>query len=399
MGVDHKGKQGNIAIITSCSENWGGSEELWGKSVPFLLAHDYNITVYKGILDKDHRQFLKLAGMGVKLQPLENYERFIVRNLKRIYRKFEYIMGKEAIFSFYTNPWITRLIELLITDRPVFALISQGINFDGLGYAYACKFLNIPYAIVSQKAVDFYWPTPGDRPMMTKIFEEAKACYFVSKHNLTLTEEQFGKRLINSHVIFNPQKIIKIQPYPDTKDGIRLACVGRLFLLDKGQDILIRILNTEKWRNRPVSVTFVGSGVDEAALKEMAALLGVSNISFVGHIQDMDLLWLDYHALILPSRSEGLPLSMVEAMAAGRIAIVSNAGGNTELLDENITGFSGYPNEESFGDAMERAWEKLEEWEALGKEAAKQISLRVPALPEKDFVEHLIHHMENEFKH
>ncbi|WP_442588335.1 glycosyltransferase family 4 protein [Pedobacter sp. AW31-3R] len=391
--------KGNVAVISSCSESWGGSEELWGKSVPFLLADGYSVTVYKGMINKEHREFVKLTGMGVELQELEDNKPFVIRNFKKLFRKFENILGRESIFTFYTNPWIDHLIKLLALSKPKFAIISQGINFDGLGYAYACNFLNIPYVIISQKAVDFYWPGPHDRPMMTKILDEAKATYFVSKHNLILTEEQFGKRLANSHVIFNPQKIGKVQPYPDTKEGIKLACVGRLFLLDKGQDILIRILNTEKWRGRPVSVTFVGSGVDEAALKEMAALLGVNSISFSGHIQDMDALWKDYHALVLPSRSEGLPLSMVEAMAAGRIVIISNAGGNTELLDENITGFSGYANEEAFGEAMERAWGKLEEWEDMGKEAAKQVSLRVPQSPEKDFVEHLLHQMNNGRKH
>ena len=399
MSLKKEGIKGDIAIITSCSENWGGSEELWGKSVPFLLAEDYGVTVYKGVVNKDHRAFLKLAGLGVSLQPLEDYEPFMLRNFKKLMRKLDYLRGKESLFNFYTNPWIDRLIKLLTIDRPVFAIISQGINFDGLGYAYACKLLDIPYAIISQKAVDFYWPAPDDRAIMTTIFEQAKASYFVSRHNRTLTEEQFGKRLLNSHVIFNPQKIVDIQPYPDTNEGIRLACVGRLFLLDKGQDILIRILSSEKWRTRPVSVTFVGSGVDEAALKDMAQLLNVNNISFAGHIQDMDILWQDYHALILPSRSEGLPLSMVEAMAAGRIVIVSNAGGNTEILDENVTGFSGYPNEASFEDAMDRAWARLDDWEELGIEAAKQVAERIPVSPEKTFVEHLIGQMDNAHRH
>lgn len=398
MSLQQEGQKGNVAIISSCSESWGGSEELWGKSVPFLLADGYTVTVYKGVLNREHREFLKLADMGVALQDLEDNKPFMVRNFKKLFRKFEHILGKESIFTFYTNPWIDHLIKLLALNKPKFAIISQGINFDGLGYAYACNFLNIPYAVISQKAVDFYWPGPNDRAMMTKILDEARATYFVSQHNLSLTEEQFGKRLANSHVIFNPQKIGKIQPYPDTANGVRLACVGRLFLLDKGQDILIRILNTEKWRGRPVTITCVGSGVDEAGLKDMAALLGVNNISFAGHVQDMDALWKDYHALVLPSRSEGLPLSMVEAMAAGRMVIISNAGGNTELLDENVTGFSGYANEESFEEAMDRAWSRLDEWEELGKEAARQISLRVPKSPEKDFVEHLLLEMNNEHK-
>ena len=148
-------------------------------------------------------------------------------------------------------------------------------------------------------------------------------------------------------------------------------------------------MNEKKWRDRPVTITFFGSGNDEQGLKDMAALLKLDNVFFAGHVKDMDALWREYHALILPSRSEGLPLSMVEAMAAGRIAIISKAGGNTELIKENETAFSGYPYEETFDEAMERAWQQRDNWEAMGLQAAKDIAAVVPASPEKEFIEHL----------
>ncbi|MDB5116422.1 MAG: glycosyl transferase group 1 [Mucilaginibacter sp.] len=383
--VKNNSKQ-NIAILSSCTEDWGGSEELWGKSVPFLLAKGYQVTVYKSTINANHPEFIKLANQGVIFRNIDTRKSFIARNFEKLSNK---IKGKNSYFTFTDNPWVNNLTDLLKADKPIFAIVSQGINFDGLGYAYAFGSLNIPYVLIAQKAVDFYWPGPHDRPIMTRVLKAAKACYFVSKHNLRLTEEQFGRRLPNGHVIFNPLKIGKIQPYPDTRDGIKLACVGRLFVLDKGQDILIRILSNKKWRDRPVTVTFVGSGIDEAAIKEMAVLLNVNNISFTGQVQDMDTLWKQCHALILPSRSEGLPLSMVEAMAAGRIVIISKVGGNTELIEENVTAFSGFPNEDDFDEAMERAWNQRDNWETLGKEAAKQIAAVVPAAPEKDFVEHL----------
>lgn len=377
----------NIAIISSCTEDWGGSEELWGRSVPYLLEKGYHIIVYKSTINLQHREFIKLAALGVEFRNIDKRKSFLERNWIRVANK---IKGKYDFYTLTNNPWVNNLKQLLKEDKIDFALISQGINFDGLGFAYACGEVNVPYAIIAQKAVDFYWPLPGDRPIMLATLQKAVANYFVSKHNFRLTEEQFGQRLPNGHVIFNPQKIGGLKPYPSTADGIKLACVGRLFLLDKGQDILIRIFNEQKWRDRPVTITFVGSGIDEKGLKDMAALLNVQNVSFAGQVQDMDSLWSQYHALILPSRSEGLPLSMVEAMAAGRIPIISRAGGNTELLDEDVTGFSGQPFEESFDEAMERAWSRKDDWEAMGKKAAKQIAAVVPKSPEKDFVDHLV---------
>ena len=376
----------NIAIISSCSEDWGGSEELWGRSVPFLIAKGYQVIVYKSNVNGKHPEFIKLAAQGVLFRNLDNRKSFLVRNFIKISEK---IKGTINYVTFNINPWVNNLTNFLKSDKPEFAIVSQGINFDGLGYADACRLLDIPYVLIAQKAVDFYWPYYADRPMMTEIIRKAKAFYFVSKHNLRLTEEQFGTRLTNGRVIFNPLKIGQVQPYPNTENGIKLACVGRLFLLDKGQDILLRVMNEKKWRDRPVTITFFGSGNDEQGLKDMAALLKLDNVFFAGHVKDMDALWREYHALILPSRSEGLPLSMVEAMAAGRIAIISKAGGNTELIKENETAFSGYPYEETFDEAMERAWQQRDNWEAMGLQAAKDIAAVVPASPEKEFIEHL----------
>lgn len=390
MGLDKVKPLGNIAILSSCTEDWGGSEELWGKSVPLLIAQGYTVTVYKVRINRSHPQFIKLAEQGVAFEEIDVPVSFMKRNFRRVIEKLEQLRSASLPFTFVNNPWIKRLTALLKSNNHQFAIISQGINFDGLGYGYACNVIDLPYFLIAQKAVDFYWPSRSDRPIMTKVMKEAAACYFVSKHNLTLTEEQFGTRLKNGYVIFNPQKIGKKLPYPSTINGYRLACVGRLFVLDKGQDILLRILSKEKWRNRALTISFIGSGVDDEGLKDMAALLEVKNVNFVGQVLDMDALWAEYHALVLPSRSEGLPLSMVEAMAAGRIAIVSNAGGNTELIEEGVTAFSAYPNELAFEEAMERAWSQRERWEELGSIAASQIAKSVPASPEGDFVKHFL---------
>src|SRR5690606_8461020 len=88
--------------------------------------------------------------------------------------------------------------------QPKMVLVSQGVNFDGLGYAYGCMELNIPYTIVSHNAVDFYWPPAPHRNEMRNVMLGARRCFFVSQHNKRLTEEQFGVRLANSEVIFNP---------------------------------------------------------------------------------------------------------------------------------------------------------------------------------------------------
>jgi glycosyltransferase involved in cell wall biosynthesis len=72
-------------------------------------------------------------------------------------------------------------------------------------------------------------------------------------------------------------------------------------------------------------------------------------------------------------------------MAAGRPAIVSNAGGNAEIVTDGVTGFVGEACEASFEEAMERAWNKRDKWSAMGQKASETISDRLPEKPEAIF--------------
>lgn len=386
---------GKIAVISFCWDDWGGSEELWARSIPALQQSGHELTVLKDRINFSHPEFAKLTAKGVKLIEIDP----ALPLSEKIIKQSTAFLRKAAV-KFRLSPFepvsYAALKKHLINEKPDLVIFSQGINFDGLKYAYQCLLLGIPYVIVSQKAVDFYWPQQADRAHMLETLQKARKCYFVSHHNLRLTEEQFGNRLINSQVIFNPVKLSgQLIPFPPVNGIYKIACVARLFLLDKGQDILIRILSQQKWRDRPVLVSFIGTGSDEEGLKAMASFLNVTNIQFAGQIQDIEVLWKDYHALILPSRSEGLPLSMVEAMSAGRPVIVTNAGGNTEIVTEGITGFIGEADVTSFDLAMERAWENRNQWESIGINAAKYISEIIPESPEKEFAS-LINDITNE---
>jgi len=375
----------SILIVSTCFIDWGGSEELWAQSVPHLLNSGHKITVYKKHLNYHHPKFAELAAKGVTLTDTRTTynlgRRIISRGLITLNNAYTEIK-KLAPIKQADRAFIANLKE----HAPDLVIVSQGINFDGLEHAYQCFLLNIPYVIICQKAVDFYWPGVGDRPFMIKTLVNAKQIFFVSQHNYKLTEEQFGVRLPNGRVIFNPVKVSRYPlPFPDISKGYKVACVARLFLLDKGQDILIRILGQEKWKNRPFSVSFVGSGDDLEPLRAMAKLLEIQNVEFIGQVDNIESIWHNYHALILPSRSEGLPLSVVEAMASGRPVIITNAGGTAEVVEDGITGFVGKIDHDMFDDAMERAWNERNNWENIGKKAAEYIADTVPKEPELEF--------------
>jgi glycosyltransferase involved in cell wall biosynthesis len=375
--TDHK----KIALVTFCIDDWGGSEELWAQAIPFL-RNGTSLTLYKARINRSHPEIIKLINQNIELIELDPQ----LSLKKRVMRKVSRLIQRIGLEEYRDNHSLYKFHHEIKNSIPELVIIAQGINFDGLSYAYQCYLLKIPYVIIAQKAVDFYWPYPTDRDYMRKTLVNANKCYFVSHHNKRLTEEQFGIRLENSEVVFNPIKTKRqVIPFPSIDTGYRLACVARLFIIDKGQDILLRILNTEKWRQRPITVSFIGSGHDEQGIRDLANLLDLQNVEFVGFSDNIEDLWKNYHALILPSRSEGLPLSMIEAMSLGRTVIVSNAGGNAEIINNGINGFIGDATEKDFESAMDKAWEMREEWPEIGKKAYLHIKNHLPASPETEF--------------
>ncbi|GAB3415756.1 glycosyltransferase family 4 protein [Niabella aquatica] len=381
MSLNHP--KNSIAIISCCPDDWGGSEDLWCQAALVLKTKGYRITAYKQNFNPQHPEVKRLQDAGIHLVGLHKNTSLTKRTFKKVYKK----LFASRINQLYAHgTYSLALRQQLKKDRPQFVVINQGMNFDGLSYAYQCLLLHIPYSLVMHKAVEFYWPPSSERTLMKEIYQNAKQCYFVSHHNKKLTEEQFGFRFMNAQVIWNPIKLKREPiPYPQQSEVYKLACIGRLFIIDKGQDILLRILSKEPWCSRPVQVSFIGSGTDEEGLKSMAALLNVKNASFSGYHNSIEDLWKNYHALILPSRSEGMPLTVIEAMLAGRTVITTHAGGNSEIIEDGVTGFIGEATEKDFEQKMEEAWTSREQWEQIGLKACTSINKILPEAPEEIF--------------
>ncbi len=370
-------------VFVSSNPGWGGSEELWSAVAAELAAAGHTITVYKDGLDGEEPRVRRLRELSCRLHDITW---FPIARLASLLRFLSYPLSYGLqLARLYAGLAFTRRFDLVV--------ISQGGNHDGLFMADVCRRMKVPYVLIIQKASDLYWPTDSRRVRMRSMYADALACYFVSEHNRALTQEQLDMELPRASVIRNPFLVPweKRDDWPDTRDGVRMACIGRLYPMEKGQDLLLRVLAREKWRKRPVSITFYGSGHQRAGLEGMVQHLGLTNITFAGFVRDVAAIWTDHHALVLASRCEGLPLVLVEAMLSGRVPIVTNVGGSAEVFDDNVTGFlAAAPTEDSLDEAMERAWQRREEWRGIGEAAAERIRTLVPRSPEGELASTLI---------
>jgi len=107
-------------------------------------------------------------------------------------------------------------------------------------------------------------------------------------------------------------------------------------------------------------------------LKRLRDRLGLQAIvEFEGYSHDVRDVWRVNHALVLPSRYEGLPLAIYEAMLCGRPVITTAVAGNPEAVEDGVTGFvAAAATVESMREAMERAWRSVAQWKRMGEAAA-----------------------------
>src|SRR5690606_32225425 len=113
-------------------------------------------------------------------------------------------------------------------------------------------------------------------------------------------------------------------PWPSDEEPLRLACPARLLVRHKGQDLLLRALQLPHWNERKLQISLFGDGPNRRSLEEMAKADPANRVRFRGHVDSVEEMWRDQHALIMPSRREGLPIAMVEAMMAGRPCIATD---------------------------------------------------------------------------
>lgn len=116
----------------------------------------------------------------------------------------------------------------------------------------------------------------------------------------------------------------------------RLVLVGSLAQMYKSPDVVIQAVSICAQQNLNLSLTIVGDGKHRAELEEMARRYGVQHrVTFTGQLASGEAIQkeLDKADLfVLPSRTEGLPRAMLEAMARGLPCIGSTVGGIPELL-------------------------------------------------------------------
>jgi glycosyltransferase involved in cell wall biosynthesis len=244
----------------------------------------------------------------------------------------------------------------------------------------------VPYIIICHGNNEVRIPNDHLRKVAVPFFNKACCVIFVSRHNIALAERQLAVNLANAQVLQNPLNFSDMSAVPwPAAEPLCMALVGRLEAGIKGHDVLFEILGSPNWIYRQWKLRIYGDGPDRKYLETLARYYDIaSRIEFMGFVDDVKNIWSSCHLLVMPSRSEALPIALIEAMVCGRPAVVTDVGGISEWVDDGRTGFiAEAANVRSFGNALERAWAQSRALEAMGTEARGSALRKVDLQPGK----------------
>jgi len=159
------------------------------------------------------------------------------------------------------------------------------------------------------------------------------------------------------HNGIDAQALLSIQPR--RKDGqFVFGTMSRLVPV-KDHHSLLKAFAAVRSRHSHCRLDILGSGELEGDLKTFAGQLGISNaVSFLGWSSDVAAFLARLDTFVLSSLSEGLPLTILEAMAAGLPVVATAVGGVPEIIRTADCGWLCPPGEPSLlADRMTSALE------------------------------------------
>ncbi|MCS6805703.1 MAG: glycosyltransferase [Acidobacteriota bacterium] len=211
--------------------------------------------------------------------------------------------------------------------------------------------------------------------------------------DMTIVESELNRQVALKHYKLDPHRTVTIYHGIDlrrfdagvddqqtrcalglTSGDMVIGAVGRL-TAQKAYDVLLAAAAIARKEFASLKCVIVGDGPMRGALQRLARELHLTEeVIFTGYRRDVPALLRIFDVFVLPSRFEGLPLSILEAMAAGKPVIASAVDGIPEVVVDGETGLLIAPNEpQALANAMLRLARNPLEAQIMGQAGRRRV--------------------------
>jgi len=140
-------------------------------------------------------------------------------------------------------------------------------------------------------------------------------------------------------IIYNGIRIPGDSDYIEDKKGILIGSVGNLRAI-KNYKLLIESFDRIVRQYPDCRLELIGEGDEYDNLVELRNKLSLQDkVYFRGQVRDVHKYLKRFDIFVLPSLSEGISMSVLEALSLRKICVLSDVGGNPEIIEHGKNGF------------------------------------------------------------
>ncbi len=297
--------------------NIGGAEKLLLETVRRLDSSKYNIFVYS-LLPGD--QLLpEFRNTGCRIVLLNLKHKRAISGLWKLYYGFK----SEQVQIVHTH-----LCEADIYGR------------------YAALLARVPVILSTEHTIEPWKQNPKTLKSRLRIKLDKIAARLttrtiaVSDNVESFIEQYLGSTVKKTLVIRNGITLPEASQITTNRSQkpIVLGSVGRLAQA-KGHKFLLKAFSEINKTRQGIQLHIAGDGPLKNELLALAKSLGIKkNVCFLGTLKDINSFLEKIDVFVLPSVQEGIPLALLEAMAAQKPVIASKIGGVPEVITHNENG-------------------------------------------------------------
>jgi glycosyltransferase involved in cell wall biosynthesis len=286
---------------------------------------------------------------------------------------------RHEIFPLFQINNIFRTIKIIKKEK--IDLIHTFFFWDSLIGLIAGKISKIP--VIINKEDDGFALSPLERFIYRLINRQFLQIIAVSNHVGTKRSKDENISADKIKIIhngidlkeFSKNKNKKLKKEFDIKDNETVVGNVANFNKIKGQEYLIKAIPKITSNFPDTKFLFIGDGKLLKKNKELARKLNVNEkIIFTGYKRDVPEIIQTIDIFVLPSLTEGLSISILEAMASSKPVIATNVGGNPELVINKKTGILVPPKDpEALANAMIELIKNKKLREEMGREGRKRV--------------------------